>query len=292
MASRLRSPIIWFGGKGRMVTKLLPLFPPHKTYVEPFGGGASLLLAKQPSPIEVYNDIDSGLVNFYRVLRDKEKFERLHQLVSLTPYSREEYGFCRETWRDCENDVERAYRWYVVARMSFGGKFGHAWGFSKSSSCNGISKECHAWLSIIEMLPEIHKRIMEVQIEHVDFRRVFKNFDSPWTLFYCDPPYVHSTRSNMKYEHELTDSDHKDLVNILLGIKGMAILSGYRNDIYTQLETAGWKRYDFQASCSVLGRTKGTGVLGKNAAKEKGARVESAWISPSCFEEHNDDALS
>lgn len=115
MRKRLRSPIVWFGGKGNMVAKLLPLIPPHRIYVEPFGGGASLLFAKKPSPVEVYNDLDSGLVNFFRVLRDPKKFERLHKLVSLTPYSREEYDFCRATWETCDDDVERAYRWYVVA---------------------------------------------------------------------------------------------------------------------------------------------------------------------------------
>lgn len=107
-----------------MVAKLLPLIPPHKIYVEVFGGGASLLFAKEPSPVEVYNDLDSGLVNFFRVLRDPGKFEKFYRKVCFTPYSREEYCFCRDTWGECKDDVERAYRWFVVARMSFSGKFG------------------------------------------------------------------------------------------------------------------------------------------------------------------------
>ncbi len=72
MTKRLRSPILWFGGKGNMVAKILPLFPPHRIYVEPFGGGASLLMAKAPAPVEVYNDLDSGLVNLFRVLTAAE----------------------------------------------------------------------------------------------------------------------------------------------------------------------------------------------------------------------------
>lgn len=90
-----------------MVKHLLNFVPPHYIYVEPFGGAAWLLFAKPPSPVEVYNDIDSGLVNFYRVLRDPEKFKEFYRLVSLTPYSREEFYYCMSTWKECENDVEK-----------------------------------------------------------------------------------------------------------------------------------------------------------------------------------------
>ena len=116
---RLRSPIWYVGGKGMMVQKLLHYIPPHRTYVEVFGGGASLLFAKEPSPVEVYNDIDSGVVNFFRVLRDKEKFKKFYEKVVLTPYSREEHYYCRNTWRDCADDIERAYRWFVMVRQGF-----------------------------------------------------------------------------------------------------------------------------------------------------------------------------
>jgi DNA adenine methylase len=125
---RLRSPIVWFGGKGAMVAKLLPLIPEHRIYVEPFGGGASMLVSKEPSAVEVYNDINSGLVNFFRVLRDSRQYGRLRRLAALTPYAREEFDFCRETWADAEETVERAYKWFVVARMSFSGIFGNSWG--------------------------------------------------------------------------------------------------------------------------------------------------------------------
>ena len=93
----LRSPVRWYGGKGNMVKKLLKLIPEHKIYVEVFGGGASLLFAKEPSPIEIYNDIDEGLVNFFRVLRDPEKFGKFYAKAVLTPYSRAEFYYCRDT---------------------------------------------------------------------------------------------------------------------------------------------------------------------------------------------------
>ena len=276
----IRSPIHWFGGKGNMVAKLLSLLPPHKIYVEPFGGGASLLFAKEPSPVEIYNDIDSGLVNFFRVIRDPEKFDKFYRLVCLTPYSKEEFEFCRSTWKECNDEIERAYRWYVVARMSFSGDFGKGWSFSVTCSRRNMASVCSSWLSVIEMLPQIHQRLMRVQVDHSDFKDIFNTYDTPDTLFYCDPPYIHDTRTGTRYKHEMTDKDHEELVNILLSIKGMAILSGYKHSVYEPLEKAGWLRYDFETACYAAARTRGTKILGDGAAKRKQPRTESVWVSP------------
>ena len=278
----IRSPIRWFGGKGNMVTKLLPLLPPHKIYVEPFGGGASLLFAKAPSPVEIYNDIDSGLVNFFRVIRDPEKFDKFYRLVCLTPYSREEYDYCRSTWEECDDEIERAYRWFVVARMSFSGGFSNSWSFAVTNSCRNMAATCSKWLSTIEMLPQIHQRLMRVQIEHSDFRNIFNIYDTPDTLFYCDPPYVHDTRTGTRYKHEMTDKDHEELVRILLNIKGMSLLSGYKHSIYEPLEKVGWQRHDFQTACYAVGKTRRTKILGKGSIKKALLRTESVWVSPSC----------
>ena len=283
----MKGPILWFGGKGHMTKKIVPLFPPHKTYVEPFGGGASLLLAKEPSMIEVYNDIDSGLVNFFRVLRDPEKFARFYHLVSFTPYSREEYTSCRGTWESCEDDVARAYQWYVVARQSFGGRFGSGWGYARDASAGGIALTCSRWLSALRNLPAIHERLMMVQIEHTDFRDIFRNYDSPETLFYVDPPYVQHTRRDGQYAHEMTDEDHRELVDILLRIDGMAVVSGYNNEIYAPLEAAGWERIDFQTACHSVGKTRLTGILGEGSVLARAPRTESVWRSPSCLRASN-----
>jgi DNA adenine methylase len=280
--AKLRSPIHWFGGKGNMVGKLLKLVPKHHTYVEVFGGGAQLLFAKSPSPVEVYNDVASDLVNFFRVLRDPEKFQRFHRLVSLTPYSREEYYFCRDTWEQCEDDVERAYRWFVVARMSFSGTFGASWSFSLNTSSRGMSESCSAWLSAIEILPQIHARIMRVQIEHKDFRELIPLYDTPKTLFYMDPPYIPETRRSGGYRYEMSIDDHKELVDIILKLKGMVMLSGYRHLIYEPLERSGWARYDYETVCHATAKTRATGILGEGSAKRMQRRVESVWLSPNC----------
>jgi len=277
----MRGPIPWFGGKGNMTAKLLPLLPQdHHTYVEPFGGGASMLFAKRPSPVEVYNDLDSGLVNFFRVLRDPDRFEEFHRKVSLTPYSREEFYFCRDTWAD--DDIERAYRFFVTARMSFSGDMGGGMSTVITTSSRGMASTCSKWLSIIEQLPQISERLLRVQIEHQDWRVILERYDTERTLFYLDPPYVHSTRKAGKYAHEMTDEDHAELVERLLNIKGMAILSGYASEIYVPLQDAGWMRENWKTACSAAGKTRASGLQGKGSALKKQPRTETVWVSPSC----------
>jgi len=254
--------------------------PPHRIHVEPFGGGASVLLAKPPSPVEVYNDIDGGLYEFFSVLADPAEFERFYRRVAVLPYSRELWRECRHTWRLQTDRLERVWRWFVVARQSFAGRFDNAWGSVVTSSTRGMARTCSAWLSAIDMLPEIHARLQRVQIECADWRVILDRYDTPETLFYCDPPYVPSTRRNERYKYELSEDDHRDLVERLLALDGLAVLSGYPNPIYEPLELAGWRRVERQTSCHAAGRTRGSGLQGKGAALAKQPRTECLWIKP------------
>ncbi len=293
---RLRSPITWFGGKGLLARKIVPLFPQHQCYVEPFSGGASCLFAKPPSPVEVINDIDSDIVNFFRVLRDPQKFEQFHRLASLTPYSREEFVHYRSDWRtkwqECVDDVERAYRWYVIARMSFAGEVGRSWGRSVGTSRLGMANAVAQWLSIVDILPAIAERVRTVQIEHGDWLQILESYDAPNTLFYVDPPFVQSTRCGGKYQYEMDNGEHRELVEVLLRIQGKVVLSGYINTIYLPLEEAGWERVDLSTMCYAVGRTRLTGLKGAGSLSKHGIqhmRTETLWISPashspnSCF---------
>jgi DNA adenine methylase len=277
---RLHSPIKWFGGKGSMTAKLLPLLPPHGKYVEVFGGGASLLFAKPPALEEVYNDLDAGAANFFRVLKDPSGFERLYALASLTPYSREEYDICRRMWESCTDDAERAYRWFVVARMSFSGRFGCGWSSVISSSARGMASSASSWTGALRALPLAHERLQNVAVEQMDFRRLLSLYDSPETLFYLDPPYVPDTRRAGEYRHELCEKDHGELVQMLLSMKGRAMLSGYAHPVYRPLELSGWGRIDFPVACQAVGRTRASGLVGEGRVKSMQPRVESLWISP------------
>ncbi len=269
MSKLLKSPLKWYGGKTQLAKKLLPLIPDHKTYVETFAGSAALFFGKDVSDVEVINDLNSGLVNFYRVLRDPEKYSRFEYLVNLTPFSREEFLFCRDTWRSCTQDVEKAYRWFVMMRQSYGA-MGHSFGHAITYGTKGRGSSTGGYLSAIDRLPEVHARLRGVQIENLDFRTLIRSYDRPTTFFYLDPPYVLSTRKGKAYAHEMTDHDHEDLVEMLLAVEGKAMLSGYANPIYEQLECAGWQRHDFETTASVIN--------GKTSDKREAKRVESVWV--------------
>jgi DNA adenine methylase len=260
----MKSPIKWMGGKGNFVKKLIPYTKvEHMTYLEPFGGGGSLLFAKEPSGVECFNDLNSDLVNFFRVLRSEEQFKQFCKTVNLIPYSREEYNLARETYTEGA-PVERAVKFFLVARMSFGGLFCTGFGRSITASYREMSSETSKYLSTIDRLPEIHERLMRVQIENQDFRKLIPAFDRETTLIYCDPPYAILTRNTTtaKYQHEMSDQDHIELVNILLGLKSKCFVSCYFNSTYQPLLDAGWFKKDWQTSCNLASRTKKKWTIG------------------------------
>jgi DNA adenine methylase len=123
--AKKKSVILWVGGKGKVLKKILPLIPYDKIYVEPFGGGASVLLARKPSPVEVYNDIDGGLYDFFSVISDEKMFEKFRRRVEALPLSRRMFDECRENWRSEPNRIERVVKWFIVVRQSFGGNIGN-----------------------------------------------------------------------------------------------------------------------------------------------------------------------
>ena len=258
----------WYGGKFYMLKHILPLLSQcnHKCYVEVFGGAGHVLFNKEPSPVEIYNDIDEDLVNFFRVIRDEEKFKVFREKIELIPYSRVEFEFYKSF--EPKDDVDRAIKFFVLVRQSFSSNMG-TWSY-------GIKKnQAKAYFNAIQDLDRLKQRIRNVQIECKDFRDVLKRYDSEETLFYCDPPYVLRTRREKKsYRYEMTDEDHRDLVEMLLRVKGKVMLSGYRNEIYEVLEKAGWERRDYEVYlCADNQRLRG----------ERDKRVESLWLSPNFF---------
>lgn len=278
--SRLRSPIVWFGGKGNMVAKILPILTaiPHTRYVEPFGGGASILMAKPPVDVETYNDLDSALYDFFTVLADPDLFPQFVRRVKLLPYSRQLFNHARATWRDEPDKVNRAALWFVNNRQAFAGH--HSWGTSVTLSRRNRAGAVSRWQTGLANLPRVHKRLQRVQIENADFMHVLERYDTTETLFYCDPPYVTDTRSAEGYTHEMYNGQHEALVDALLNIKGYAVLSGYAHPVYNALSDNGWQRIDWQTACHAAGRTRNSNLRGKGAALKHQSRVESVWISP------------
>jgi DNA adenine methylase len=254
--------------------------------VEPFGGGASVLIRKDPSPVEVYNDLNYDVYEFFRVLSDETMFSQFYRRVECLPYHRAIFLDARDRFRSVDCPVERAALWFIMVRQSFGGDGSKrrkaSWGSVVSHSSRGMAGKSASWISTVEMLPEISARLRRVQFECVDWRDILRRYDTPETLFYLDPPYVSSTRRNggKDYAHEMTDADHADLVDALLKIKGRYVLSGYPSDIYEPLESSGAMRLDFDVACHAAGKTRATGIMGKGACDEKQRRTDCLWISP------------
>jgi len=280
------APFAWFGGKGHMTPKLLKYVPEHKFYLEPFGGAASLLLNKKPAKFEVYNDLDSGLVNFFRILRDKEKFEKFYEKCVLSLYSREEYNFCRKTWRNCKDEIEKAYRWWIVARMSFSGRFEAGWNFAVTEIRRSMPQTVSKFLSSIKNLPEIVCRFQRVQIEHLDWKECIEKYCSAWkyeeSFVYLDPPYIESTRRAGKYQIEFSDEQHEDLIKYLIKTQNRTryMLSGYDNELYKILEQNNWKKICWNVACYAVGKIRQAGIQGKNITfKKNQRRIECIWIN-------------
>lgn len=236
----------WYGGKFSHLDWLLPLLPSAHHYCEPFSGSAAVLLNKEPSPVETYNDIDGEVVNFFRALRDD--FEALQRVISLTPFSREEfYRAIASNPRDA-TDLERARRFYIRARQTRTGLAQTAtlgrWANCKNTSRAGMSGVVSRWLGGVDALSDIAARLVRVQIENRPALEVIRLYDGPGTLFYCDPPYLHDTRGDSKaYGFEMIEQEHVALAEALRACDGKVAISGYRNKLMDRLYK-GWKRFD------------------------------------------------
>jgi DNA adenine methylase len=236
----------WYGGKFNHLDWLLPLLPKCHHYCEPFAGSGAVLLNREPSPVETYNDLDGEVVNFFSALRDNK--DDLVQAIGLTPFSREEFFIaCQPIGPEISN-LERARRFFVRARQVRTGLAQTAslgrWANCKNTSRAGMSGVVSRWLGSVEGLPEIAQRLLRVQIENRPALEVINLYDSPLTLFYCDPPYAHSTRGDAKaYGFEMSDFEHERLALRLSKIQGMAAVSGYRCPLYDALFKQ-WRRLD------------------------------------------------
>ncbi|MBS7629025.1 DNA adenine methylase [Candidatus Bathyarchaeota archaeon] len=211
--------IPYVGGKTFLLKHLLPLIPPHEIYVEVFGGGAALLLNKQPSKYEVYNDVDGELVNLFLAIRDDP--ERFRSMLEGIPYSREIFQRWSREFKNGnklpEDNVERAVRFYYVISSSISGKFGQGWSFGRSG------RMWRRQTMLNRPFEKIHNRLLNVTIDHLDFRKCIINWDSDETFFFLDPPY-YGVKGPM-YRFGFSESDHQDLAEMLRATRGRWLLT-------------------------------------------------------------------
>lgn len=227
----------WYGGKFSHLDWLLPQLPDCLHYCEPFAGSGAVLLNRQPSPVETYNDIDGEVVNFFKVLRENK--DALIEQIALTPFSREEFSIACELDPDL-TAIERARRFYIRARQVRTGLAQTAsigrWANCKNTSRAGMSGVVSRWLGGVEQLDFIAERLLRVQIENRPAIDIINLYDGKETLFYCDPPYIHETRGDSKaYGFEMTDFDHKELAETLNSIEGFAAVSNYECELMEEL---------------------------------------------------------
>lgn len=214
-------------------------FPRHRVYVEPFGGGGSVLMRKSRAFAEVYNDIDGEIVNLFRVLRDQGT--ALEKLLKLTPFARAEF---EESYAKVGDPVEQARRTVIRSFMGFGSNAHfRKTGFRAKSHRSGTTP-AHDWRNYPEQINAFIERLRGVVIENRDAFEVMASNDGGDTLHYVDPPYLPETRDRGKdYSHELTVDDHVKLAGFLHGLQGAVILSGYRSELYDRL-FADWQRVE------------------------------------------------
>jgi DNA adenine methylase len=282
MTDRLRSPIICYGGKGILVSRLLPLVPSGgRPYVEPYCGGASLFFARDPAPVEVLNDRNDEIVNIYRCLQNRDTFEELRHRLMYTPYARAEFIRALSVGPDAD-PVTRAWATFVRMNMGINGMASTPGNWCRSFvSRGGISYVCHRWLMRLAMLDAFRWRLMTAMIDNRDAIEVIRYWDSDETVFYIDPPYHPDTRKDKHvYTTETDHEHHEQLVQTILRCKGAVVVSGYAHSVYEPLEQAGWERIDFRTSCYAAGRVRGSGLQGEGAASRKVPRTETVWRNP------------
>lgn len=275
MSGRKRPLLRWHGGKWRLAPWIIAQFPPHRIYVEPYGGAASVLLRKPRTYGEIYNDLDGDVVNLFRVLRSDQANE-LIEALRLTPFARAEF---EESYRETGDPVEQARRLIVRSQMGFGSD-GHnreiRTGF-RANSNRSSTTPAHDWTNYPAALRVIVERLRGVVIEKRDAMEVMAKHDGADTLHYVDPPYLPATRSQKSrrgkvryhaYAHEMTEADHAELLDFLQGLRGAVVLSGYPSDLYDNA-LDGWSRLQRQAHA--------------DGAK---ARTEVLWINPAAHAGH------
>jgi DNA adenine methylase len=239
----------YFGSKLRLAAKLHRDLPPHNCWVELFCGSAAMTLAKAAAPIEIINDLNDEIVNFFEQLRDDG--DELLRKIELTPYARAELDLSRSNGTTTSR-LERARRFFVAAMMAVNGSFGEdRGGFSVSNSYsrNGVEARVNRWRNMPQYLPAVIQRLKSVRIEKKDARVMFREFrDRPATLVYLDPPYLGKRMKG--YDHDANSIEfHRELLMIARKAQCMVFISGYDSELYSDLLPAreGWKKTTFKA---------------------------------------------
>ena len=228
---RMKSLLKYPGAKWRISDWLLSHFPKHKVYLEPYFGSGACFFNKEPAYVETINDIDGDIVNLFRVCRDSSA--DLARLISLTPFSREEFANCYER---SEDPIEQARRTLVRYHQSFGtsNSSRNSW---RNVLAYGGPRCATMWNDLPEIVQDVAFRLKEAQIENTDAISLIERYNHPQTLIYIDPPYLCRLRKQNIYKNEMSDKDHIKLLDTIKRSQSMIIISGYDNEMYNDALT-------------------------------------------------------
>lgn len=231
------------GSKWSTAGWIISFFPENYeklTYSEPYFGSGAVFFNKKRSTVETINDIDGNVVNLFRVIRENP--DELAQMIKNTPWAREEY---KDSYQQTGEPMEDARRFLVRMWQAIGAKSSDITGWRNViKGINGNLPHWHNRLPdrILETAERLkHTETCVVQIENQPALKIIERYNRQNVLLYVDPPYLLSTRSGRIYKHEMTDSEHGELLEILKSHKGKVILSGYENPMYNQY-LGGWHK--------------------------------------------------
>lgn len=243
--SKMKTPITYYGGKQKMARHILPLIPPHNLYCEPFCGGAAIFFAKESSNVEVLNDTNRELINFYKVVQND--FGLLEREIQISLHSRDLHRKASTIYNNSDmfSDVKRAWALWVLSSQGFAGQIDSSWGYdvAKSSTPKKIANKREAFSLDLAI------KLQNVQLECADALYIIHSRDRVDSFFYCDPPYYNS---DMGHYDGYSLNDYTELLECLSKIKGKFMLSSYPSPILTQyIKDHGWHTYNFEQLVSV-----------------------------------------
>jgi DNA adenine methylase len=276
MKQEITPPLKWHGGKHYLSSKIVALMPQHLHYVEPYGGGLAVLLARDPDDprffigdkahqrgvSELVNDINGRLINFWRVLQDTEQFERFRLQVEAVPLARQEWEKAHEHRYGAD-----AVAFFVDCRQSLAGRMNGFTPITRSRTRRQMNGNVSEWIGAVEGLSAVHARLRRVVVENMPALGLIRREDTPSTLFYLDPPYPHETRASKDdYAFEMSVRDHQALLDLLRTVEGKVMVSSYPSPQYDEA-LAGWTRHTFNLPNNASG------------GKKKGRETEVLWCN-------------
>lgn len=247
-----------------MFNNIIKYFPEQgtfNTYIEPFGGSFSIGLKKPETEVEIYNDLEQNVYSLYKVLSDKELFEEFKFKCDLVHFSEDLRKEFKEKLKEEQSIVDRAFYFFYVNRTSRNGIGGIT---LNTIVRRKMSKSTSDFLSAIDRLPELHQRLSKVIILNRDGIGLIEKYNQENIFIYCDPPYVHSTRTDTRYNVDMIDEQHEKFLDVVIKSKSKILISGYDCEMYDRLTENGFEKISFE-------------VKTVDGAFKKKTKVETLW---------------